>query len=160
LGSRLVSAGAAWDLFDHRASRSKQFARNDKPKRFRGPQIDGERERGRLLHRQDYAEDQGNYSRVLLSAEWGSAVRLQSSNLGALMPSNWGIGSRTQWDVTKTFYLGVEVLYENLHSAQTGTGSVVSPAGIASFASGGAAVNESHASNWMVSVRAHRDFLP
>jgi hypothetical protein len=83
LGSRLVSAGAASDLFDHLASRSKQFARNDKPKRFRGPQIDGER--GRLLHRQDYAADQGNYSRVLLSAEWGSAVRLQSSNLGALM---------------------------------------------------------------------------
>ena len=26
----------------------------------------------------------------------------------------WGIGSRTQWDVTKTFYLGVEVLYQNL----------------------------------------------
>jgi hypothetical protein len=52
--------------------RSKQFARNDKPKLFRGPQIDGERERGRLLHRQDYADHQGNYSRVLLSAEWGS----------------------------------------------------------------------------------------
>jgi hypothetical protein len=34
LGSRLVAAGAAWDLFDHLASRSKQFARNDKPKRF------------------------------------------------------------------------------------------------------------------------------
>ena len=67
------------------ASRSKQFARNDKPKRFRGPQIGGERERGRLLHRQDYADDQGNYSRDLLSAEWGSVVRLQSSNLGALM---------------------------------------------------------------------------
>ena len=33
----------------------------------------------------------------------------------------WGIGSRTQWDVTKTFYLGVEVLYQNLHSAQTPT---------------------------------------
>ena len=25
--------------------------------------------------------------------------------------STWGVGSRTQWDVTKTFYLGVEVLY-------------------------------------------------
>jgi hypothetical protein len=27
--------------------------------------------------------------------------------------STWGIGSRTQWDVTKTFYLGVEVLYSH-----------------------------------------------
>jgi hypothetical protein len=72
----------------------------------------------------------------------------------------WGIGSRTQWDVTKTFYLGVEVLYQNLHSAQTGTGSVVSPAGFASVAFGGATVNEANASNWTVTVRAHRDFLP
>ena len=72
----------------------------------------------------------------------------------------WGIGSRTQWDVTKTFYLGVEVLYQNLHSAQTGTGSVIGPAGLASYAFGGATVNEANASNWTVTVRAHRDFLP
>jgi hypothetical protein len=38
--------------------------------------------------------------------------------------------------------------------------SVVSPAGFASFASGGATVNESHASNWAFNLRAHRDFLP
>ena len=31
--------------------------------------------------------------------------------------STWGVGSRTQWDVTKTFYLGVEVLYSELNSA-------------------------------------------
>jgi len=74
--------------------------------------------------------------------------------------STWGIGARTQWDVTKTFYLGVEVLYQNLHSAQTGTGGMVGPAGFASYAFGGATVNEANASNWMVSVRAHRDFLP
>jgi hypothetical protein len=74
--------------------------------------------------------------------------------------SNWGVGTRTQWDVTKTFYLGVEVLYSQLNSAQTGTGSVVGPAGFASFASGGATVNESRASNWAISLRAHRDFLP
>ena len=33
--------------------------------------------------------------------------------------STWGVGSRTQWDVTKTFYLGVEVLYQDMHSAQS-----------------------------------------
>jgi hypothetical protein len=74
--------------------------------------------------------------------------------------SNWGIGSRTQWDVTKTFYLGVEVLYSQLNSASTGTGAVVGPAGFASYAFGGATVNEARSSNWLVSVRAHRDFLP
>ncbi len=38
--------------------------------------------------------------------------------------STWGIGSRTQWDVTKTFYLGVEVLYQKLMSAQSFNGLV------------------------------------
>ena len=89
------------------------------------------------------------------------AGTLSVANPGCNMDwSNWGIGSRTQWDVTKTFYLGVEVLYSQLNSASTGTGSVVSPAGFASFASGGATVNETRASNWAISIRAHRDFLP
>jgi len=81
--------------------------------------------------------------------------------------STWGIGSRTQWDVTKTFYLGVEVLYQNLHSAQSGCGSVlngscgVAVAGSgAGVAFGNAGVLENNSSSWMVSVRAHRDFLP
>jgi hypothetical protein len=76
----------------------------------------------------------------------------------------WGIGSRTQWDVTKTFYLGVEAIYENLHSAQTGTGAVAgptgSPAGFASYAFGGGIRNEANSSAWTFAVRAHRDFLP
>jgi hypothetical protein len=74
--------------------------------------------------------------------------------------STWGIGSRTQWDVTRTLYVGVEVLYENLHSATTGTGSVVGPAGFASYATGSATVNEANSSAWVVSARIHRDFVP
>jgi len=80
--------------------------------------------------------------------------------------STWGIGSRTQWDVTKTFYLGVEVLYENLHSAQTGCATVLAGgcaggvAGGNTIAFGNAGLLENNSSNWMVSVRAHRDFLP
>jgi hypothetical protein len=84
----------------------------------------------------------------------------------------WGIGSRTQWDVTKTFYLGLEVLYSDLHSAKTGCGNVASaivagPGGCPGTAAGGntvafgnAGLLESDSHSWMVSVRAHRDFLP
>ena len=79
--------------------------------------------------------------------------------------SQWGIGSRTQWDVTKTFYLGVEVLYSDLHSAQSGCASVVSGGcgGVPSpetIAFGGATVLKNDVSNWSFAVRAHRDFLP
>ena len=60
------------------------------------------------------------------NADGGSRATLAQANPGCNMDwSTWGIGSRTQWDVTKTFYLGVEVLYSQLHSAQTGTGSVI-----------------------------------
>jgi len=70
--------------------------------------------------------------------------------------STWAVGSRLQWDVTKSFYLGVEVLYDTMKSATLAPG-----AGFGGYA---AATNvtgaESSASAWIVSVRAHRDFLP
>ncbi len=70
--------------------------------------------------------------------------------------STWGIGSRTQWDVTKTFYLGVEVLYQQMKSATlNAAGTVAAPVAF------GAAVNQAGTeSNWVVAIRAHRDFLP
>ncbi len=68
--------------------------------------------------------------------------------------STWGVGTRTQWDVTKTFYVGAEVLYQRLQSGTTWT---FTPHG---YAFGGATQLESTANNWMLSVRAHRDFLP
>ena len=111
-----------------------------------------------------YGKGTGSANANLCSASgFGNTLAGTLAVAGAGCDNNWqtwGIGSRTQWDVTKTFYLGVEVLYQNLHSAQTGTGSVVGPAGFASYAFGGATVNEANSSNWMVSIRAHRDFLP
>jgi putative SOS response-associated peptidase YedK len=44
LGSRLVAAGAAWDLFDHLASRSKKFARNERLRHDRQYGVAGIRE--------------------------------------------------------------------------------------------------------------------
>jgi len=77
--------------------------------------------------------------------------------------STWFIGSRTQWNVTKTFYMGVDVMYENLSSATTGAaGSALGYAGSATCA--GATVTscgtEGHSSNWTARFRMHKDFLP
>jgi hypothetical protein len=112
----------------------------------------------------EYGGGTGGANAMLCSAAgFGNALGGTLAVAGAGCNNNWstwGIGSRTIWDVTKTFYLGVEVLYQDLHSASTGTGFVTSPAGFASYASGGATVNEADSHNWMVSVRAHRDFLP
>jgi hypothetical protein len=70
--------------------------------------------------------------------------------------ATWGIGSRTQWDVTKTFYLGVEVLYDAMKSATLPGGNLTAPVTIA----GTEATTVANQHDWMVSVRAHRDFLP
>jgi Porin subfamily len=84
--------------------------------------------------------------------------------------STWWIGSRTQWDVTKTFYMGVDVLYSKLESASinsTGTFSANSTAtGTQAVSITGSAVvngvanSQKDVDNWAIRFRVHKDFLP
>jgi Porin subfamily len=68
--------------------------------------------------------------------------------------STWAVGTRTQWNVSKTFYMGVDVLYDDLKSATTADGL---PHG---YAFGSAQTVESNGHTWSVRFRAHKDFLP
>jgi Porin subfamily len=72
--------------------------------------------------------------------------------------SQWTAGSRLQWDVTKTLYLGVEVMYNQINSASTPTGA------IGDYALTGAGLTPTsgvgNQSNWVVTARIHRDFVP
>ncbi|MGD0024589.1 MAG: porin, partial [Xanthobacteraceae bacterium] len=76
--------------------------------------------------------------------------------------SYWGAGSRLQWDITKSLYIGVEALYLQTGSAQSWNGLVPAAVGITapSVCSTGAvcAVSNEHA--WVGTVRIHKDFLP
>jgi hypothetical protein len=80
--------------------------------------------------------------------------------------STWFVGSRTQWNVSKTFYMGVDVMYSQLNSASTGAAG--SPLGYAGGATASAAAASSfgvvgtqgHSSDWQVRFRIHKDFLP
>jgi hypothetical protein len=115
---------------------------------------------------------QGNA--ILCNAEGTAAVDAQGTfsavgGFTALAGCNnnwsvWGASSRLQWDVTKTFYLGVEVMYNHMNSASSATGAV--PAAFASIGGvpgpanaalsiGGAAENA-----WNGTFRIHKDFLP
>jgi hypothetical protein len=71
--------------------------------------------------------------------------------------SMWWIGSRTQWNLTKDFYMGVDVLYTKLNTAFEGTATYTQLAGQAR-PSGAYRVEDQD--NVSVSIRAHRDFLP
>ena len=77
----------------------------------------------------------------------------------------WWIGSRTQWNVTKEFYMGLDVLYSKIHSANFGASTVVGGgatvfANTARGAGGGAILPLEDVDNWSFRFRVHRDFYP
>ena len=69
----------------------------------------------------------------------------------------WGVGLRTQWAISSTFYMGLEVLYSNLQSAQTPTGTIL-------LAPGSGKPTQLYTIEdqdvWAVRLRVHRDFYP
>jgi hypothetical protein len=70
--------------------------------------------------------------------------------------STWGIGSRLQWDVTRSFYVGVDVLYQQLNSATTPTAALSAPLTLVNSG----ATTVANENNWSFTLRAHKDFLP
>ena len=70
------------------------------------------------------------------------------------------IGSRSQWNVTKDFYVGLDVTYLYLNSAQANAAGTYALG--ASAVSGKPAGTYSVANQdaWMATWRAHRDFVP
>ena len=68
--------------------------------------------------------------------------------------SAWWLGSRTQWNVTKDFYMGFDVLYSKLQSAST-SNELTTPRIVI-----GNATNVADTDNWQFRFRVHRDFYP
>jgi hypothetical protein len=108
---------------------------------------------------------------ILCSLEGGSGVG-NGAGVGSAAAATpgcsnnwnmWGVGSRLQWDVTKSFYIGVEAIYQSIQSAQSFNGLVPSSAGTPAPSVCGAANNNcvvGTVSNWVFTVRMHKDFLP
>ena len=69
--------------------------------------------------------------------------------------STWWIGSRTQWNVSKDFYMGFDVLYSKLNSASL-PGGIIPNSNIGI----GSATTVSDVDNWQFRFRVHRDFYP
>ena len=120
-----------------------------------------------------YAETSyGSQANALLCTSYGTAQGTGQGTLALATPgcsmnwNQWWIGSRTQWNVTKDFYMGLDVAYTKFESASLaggisgGTGgtnpnTLLFPAGtntLPRFIS-----NED---NWQVRFRVHRDFYP
>jgi hypothetical protein len=78
--------------------------------------------------------------------------------------SVWGASTRFQYDVTKTFYLGVEALYQVYDSASQPGGVLTAPGAVllGNAAQGGlqAGSTVKDENNVTVTLRMHKDFLP
>jgi hypothetical protein len=112
------------------------------------------------------AVNYNNSANAMLCAVEGNGNNL-AGTLSAGVPgcsnnwSMWGIGSRLQWDVTKSFYVGVEALYEDLHSATSGCATLAAcGVAVSSVAFGGATLGEADSHAWTFTLRMHKDFLP
>jgi len=71
--------------------------------------------------------------------------------------NTWWVGTRTQWNVTKDFYMGVDVLYAKLDTANAGTTVALGPTAVQAT---GANIPGKDVDNWAFRFRAHRDFYP
>jgi hypothetical protein len=103
----------------------------------------------------------GSQANAILCSAGGNGAGsggLASATPGCNMNWNlWSVSSRLQWDVTKTFYLGVELLYDQMRSATTSDGL------IHSFGLGAPntpTLQSSQMGTWAGTVRMHKDFLP
>jgi hypothetical protein len=72
----------------------------------------------------------------------------------------WWVGTRTQWNVTKDFYMGLDVMYSRLEGASLVNGvatSAVTPSGLGVSTP---TLIDSNQDNFSVRFRVHRDFYP
>ena len=72
---------------------------------------------------------------------------------------NWQmgyVGTRTQWNITSQFYMGVDVLYTKMYTGFSGLG-VLRSAHRAGTPAGVYAIENQD--NWAVTFRVHRDFV-
>ena len=79
--------------------------------------------------------------------------------------SMWGMSSRLQWDVTKSFYVAVELVYQHMNSASSATGLLPNPinaqfTGLGGPTNGTVTVGGAAENAWEASWRIHKDFLP
>ena len=73
--------------------------------------------------------------------------------------NTWWVGTRTQWNVTKDFYMGLDVLYQKMQTASTSTG-FLTPATQPFGAGAVGPLRVDDQDNWQFRFRVHRDFYP
>jgi hypothetical protein len=112
-----------------------------------------------------YAQiDYGSQANAMLCVQQGQGVGtgVGSTAVAAAGCDNnwntWWIGSRTQWNVTKDFYMGLDVVYIKLQGASSATGLV--PGNVIPGTTATTNIATTERDNWTVRYRVHKDFYP
>ncbi|MBX9846802.1 MAG: porin [Xanthobacteraceae bacterium] len=74
--------------------------------------------------------------------------------------STWQIGSRSQWNITKDLYVGVDVLYSKFQSASIGSSGAQIGTGSLPSGKGPGFYTNADQDSVNVTWRVHRDFIP
>ena len=74
--------------------------------------------------------------------------------------TSWWVGSRTQWNVTKDFYMGLDVAYLKVQGMSTSTGLLTGNGALPATTNQGNILNVNDQDIWMARFRVHRDFYP
>ena len=103
----------------------------------------------------------GGYAQVKYSDAANAALCFEIGGVTDSCSMNWNtwwVGSRTQWNVTKDFYMGLDVLYSKMQSA---TWFADSTGSFAINAAGNTSGNPlKDVDNLSFRFRVHRDFYP
>jgi hypothetical protein len=75
--------------------------------------------------------------------------------------SQWNIGTRSQWNITKDLYVGVDVIYHKLNSGSyNAAGTAVLTTATAGKNSGNNVYTTGDQDAWVATWRIHRDIVP
>jgi Porin subfamily len=114
------------------------------------------------LHGGYYAVSYGGQANAILCSRLGDGSGNGTDAVANVGCDNdwsmWWIGSRTQWNVTKDFYMGLDVAYAKIQSMSTSDGfsrTNMIPASTNQFVR-----PLDDQDNWQVRFRVHRDFYP
>jgi hypothetical protein len=99
------------------------------------------------------------------AAVCGAVLTAAQLAVGMQCDADWNmftIGSRSQWNVTKDLYVGVDVIYSKLNSATINNGALFAPSAALSGTGHptGSTVNTADQDAVSVTWRVHRDIVP
>jgi hypothetical protein len=105
---------------------------------------------------------------ILCSMEtFGNGLQGTAAVAAAGCNNNWAMidgATRFQWDITKSFYIGVEFLYQHYDTATTSTGLLGTVIGGAAIGTVNNTSNNTSVvkdeNNLAITARIHKDFLP